>query len=243
VTLARDSGVPLYRQIQDYIREKIETKEWVTGDQIPTENQLEQQFGVSRITVVKALNRLVEEGLLRREQGRGTFVTGAGLVPKPLTLRSFTEEMRERGKQPGSRIVEKTIIEPSPLLRDRLSLSPDQRVYRIVRLLTANGEPMGLHRTHLPVHRFPRLLEYLENNRSLYETLRTHYGIEPDRGIETYSAVQLDPEECSLLAIPEGSPAFVVARQTFASDIPFEFVTALMRSDEFHYTVQLYRKI
>ncbi|MHB1612181.1 MAG: GntR family transcriptional regulator [Sulfobacillus sp.] len=242
MSIERETGVPLYRQIQDYIRTQIEAKEWVVGDQIPTEQQLGQKFGVSRITVVKAVSRLADEGFLRKEQGRGTFVTGVALVPEPLTLRSFTEEMRARGLQPGSTILDKGIVEPSRRLQDRLNLDPDQKVFRLVRLLLANGQPMGLHRTHLPCHRFPGVLDHIEPNMSLYATLRTYYGIEPESGIETYSAVQLDAEECRLLGIPEGSPAFSVERQTFASGTPFEFVTALMRSDEFHYTVQLHPK-
>jgi GntR family transcriptional regulator len=242
MSLERETGIPLYRQIQDYIRGKIEAKEWVVGDQIPTEQQLGQQFGVSRITVVKAVSRLVDEGFLRKEQGRGTFVTGVALVPEPLTLRSFTEEMRDRGLQPGSTILEKIAAEPSRRLQDRLELEPGQKVFRLVRLLLANGQPMGLHRTYLPCHRFPDVLDFIIPNVSLYATLRAHYGVEPESGIETYSAIQLDAQECRLLDVPEGSPAFSVERQTFADGSPFEFVTALMRSDQFHYTVQLHRK-
>ena len=242
MSIERETGIPLYRQIQDYMRAKIEAKEWVVGEQIPTEHQLSQQFGVSRITVVKAISRLVDEGFLRREQGRGTFVAGAILVPQPLTLRSFTEEMRDRGLQPGSLILDQGIVAPSRRLQDRLSLGADQNVIRLVRLLMANGHAMGLHHTFLPSHLFPDLLQYLGPNMSLYATLRTHYGIEPDSGIETYSAIQLDAEECRLLGISPGSPAFSVERQTYAGGIAFEFVTALMRSDEFHYTVQLHRK-
>lgn len=238
----RDTGIPLYRQIQEYMRQKIETKEWATGEQIPTEQQLGQQFGVSRITVMKAVSRLVDEGVLRKEQGRGTFVMGVSMVPQPLTLRSFSEEMRDRGLKPGTAVLEKSIIPANARLRDRLGLQSGQNVFKLVRLLLANSNPMGLHKAYLPSDLFPDLLQYLQDNVSLYTVLQVHYGIEPDRGIETYSAIQLDSEECQLLKITEGSPGFAVERQTFSEGRPFEFVTALMRSDEFHYTVQLNRK-
>ncbi len=240
--LERTSGVPLYRQIQDYIRRKIEAKEWAVDDQIPTEQQLSQDFGVSRITVVKAVSRLVDEGLLRKEQGRGTFVVAIGLVPEPLSLRSFTEEMKDRGLVPGSQVVEKTVTEPSQRLRDRLQLAKDQKVYRLVRLMLGSGQPMGLHRTYLPVDLFPGLLQYVGDNTSLYATLQERYSVTPEKGIETYSAIQLDSEESRLLGVAAGSPGFSVERQTFYNNQPFEWVTALMRSDQFHYTVQLHRK-
>lgn len=240
--LQRETGVPLYRQIQDYIRSKIEAKEWAVGEQIPTEQQLGQDFGVSRITVVKAVSRLVDEGLLRKEQGRGTFVAAAGLIPEPLSLRSFTEEMKDRGLVPGSRVLEKTISDPSQRLRDRLQLARNQKVYRLVRLVLGSGQPMGLHRTYLPADRFPDLLQHLSDNTSLYRTLQDKYGVTPDEGIETYSAIQLDAEEARLLGVAPGSPGFSVERQTFHDGQPFEWVSALMRSDQFHYTVQLHRK-
>ncbi len=240
--LQRETGVPLYRQIQDYIRSKIESKEWAVGDKIPTEQQLGQDFGVSRITVVKAISRLVDEGLLRKEQGRGTFVAQAGLIPEPLSLRSFTEEMKDRGLVPGSQVLEKTITDPSERLADRLRLAKGQKVYRIVRLLLASGQPMGLHRTYLPADLFPGLLQHVNDNVSLYRTFQEHYGVTPESGIETYSAIQLDTEESRLLGVAPGSPAFSVERQTFYDGEPFEWVSALMRSDHFHYTVQLHRK-
>lgn len=240
--IERETGVPLYRQIQEYLRTMIESQAWGIGMQIPTEQQLGQQFGVSRITVVKAVSRLVDEGLLRKEQGRGTFVAEVGLRPQPLSLRSFTEEMKDRGLKPGSRILEKTVIEPSKRLQDHLQLGPEQRVYRLVRLLTGNGQPMGLHRTHLPVDQFPDLLLRVSDNASLYRVLHEHYGVVPERGLETYSAIALDPTEGHLLGVPSGSPAFAVERQTYWHGRPFEWVSAVMRSDAFHYTVQLDRK-
>ncbi len=236
------SGIPLYHQLQDYLRAKIERGDWEVGDKIPTEQQLSQQFRVSRITVIKAVNRLVEEGLLQREQGRGTFVTAPPEVPESLPLRSFTEEMRERGLNPSSRILNMDEIVPPKRLQTRLALEESVRVWKIERLRYANGEAVGLHRTYLPTPLFPALDTQIQDAQSLYQVLATAYGVVPDEAVETYSAVQLDNEECRLLALPLGSPAFAVERLTYARGTPIEFVTALMRSDVFHYTVRLHRK-
>ncbi|WP_067929519.1 GntR family transcriptional regulator [Alicyclobacillus shizuokensis] len=240
--MLHDTGIPLYRQIQDYIREKIEAKEWNVGDQIPTEQMLCTQFNVSRITVTKAINRLVEEGLLRKEQGRGTFVTSTPLVPEAPKLLSFTEEMTLRGVRPGSIILHKGVENASRRLQERLQLSDGTKVWCIERLLTANGTPMGIQKSYLPFEKFVGLGEFIEDNRSIYNLLSTKFGIEPDEAVETYSAVQLDDKECNQLGVAKGSSAFVVERLTYTGGSPFEFVRSLMRSDQFRYSVRLSRR-
>lgn len=200
-----------------------------------------KQFNVSRITVTKAISRLVEEGLLRKEQGRGTFVTEAPLVPKAPTLLSFTEEMKMRGLRPGNVILSKSIEEAPQRLQERLRLEPGVKIWRIERLLTASGSPMGIQTSHLPHEKFLGLGEYIQDNSSLYGVLGAHYDVYPEEAIETYSSVSLDEKECRQLRVAIGSPAFAVERLTYTDGKPFEFVRSLMRSDQFRYSVHLKR--
>ena len=240
--LNRATGIPLYRQIHDHLRASIEGNQWRVGERLPTEQQLCEQFGVSRITVVRALNRLVDEGLITKAQGKGTFVSAPKWMPEPRTLLSFTEEMAERGMTPGSRIVSSQLCSPSARLAERLQLAPDSLVWRIERLLTANNEHMGLQRSHLPQHLFPSLGNRIKDGASLYELLASDFGVHPERAIERYSSVLLDDDECRLLDVQKGQSAFAVERLTFSGSTPVEFVQSLMRSDRYQFTVEVKRR-
>jgi len=243
MTPERTSNGPLYRQIADYIRQKIDGGEWPVAYQVPTEQRLCRQFNVSRITVVKALGRLVDEGLLVREQGRGTFVAKPLLAHEPSELLSFSEEMRRQGKEPYSTILEKASEWPSTRLIQHLGLPGESRVWHIKRLMLADHQPIGVQTTWLPVTRFPELGDKITDNVSLYELLRGEYGVNVDSAVETYSALQLDAEEKKLLKADSSIAAFAVERLSFSRDEPIEFVTSVMRSDVTHYTVRLHRRV
>lgn len=237
------SDGPLYRRIADYIRRRIESGEWPVGHQVPTEQRLCRQFGVSRITVVKALGRLVDEGLLVREQGRGTFVAKPLLAHRPSELLSFTEQMRQEGRTPRSTILQVTSEPPSARLVERLGLDTDARVWHLKRLMRADDQPIGVQTTWLPATRFPDLGEKIRNDMSLYELLGEEYGVHVESAVETYSAMLLDAEERKLLEAPPAIAAFAVERLSYSREEPVEFVRSVMRGDLTHYTVQLHRRV
>ena len=234
-------GGPKYRRIADFIREQIDDGALAVGDQVPTEARLCEQFGVSRITVVKALDRLVDEGLLVREQGRGTFVAQPLLAHEPSELLSFTESMWRRGKRPASQVLAKSSQVAASRLREQLRLGRGQKVWKLRRLMLADGDPIGVQTSWLPTTRFPRLNEHIADDVSLYEVLRESYQTTIDSALETYSAMQLDVEERDLLGAGTDVAAFAVERLSFSRQVPVEFVRSIMRSDATHYTVRLYR--
>lgn len=240
--IERNSAIPLYYQIQEYLRNQIDSAVWKPGDQIPTEQQLCDRFGVSRITVVKALTRLVEEGVLVREQGKGTFVATPTLVMMPPKLLSFTEDMQTRGLAAGTEILSTAVQPCPPKLVQTLGLNDGDVVWIIERLRTANGGPMGIQRAYLSQRRFPNLGELLGTDVSLYRILAKHYGAYPARAMETYSAVELTATEATVLQQEPGRPAFAVQRTTWdTTGGIIEYVRSVMRNDKYHYTVELER--
>lgn len=240
--IERHTGIPLYYQIQEYLRGQIESAEWHPGDQIPTEQQLCDRFGVSRITVVKAITRLVEEGLLVREQGKGTFVSSPPLTTAPLSLLSFTEEMGKRGLKAGSRILSLNRRPCPPTLLESLQLKADDLVWVIERLRTAGDLPMGLQRAYLSFLRFPQLDTLLHDDASLYDVLARAYHVYPEKAVETYSAVELSATEAELLQRESTRPAFAVERLTRDTQgTVMEYVRSVMRNDKYHYIVELVR--
>jgi|SRR5690625_386789 len=235
-------NTPLYKQIINYIREKIDQSEWEAGEKIPTESELVEQFNVSRITVVKALERLVDEGYLRREQGKGTFVKNPSLSGEPSELLSFSESIKRDGKTPGTIILEKNKMVPSARIKQLLQLNSNENIWNFKRLMLADNEPIGVQISYFSVKTLPQFDQFVVDNVSLYETLRNEYNIHIDNAVETYSAVQLDEEERKLLAVKRGVVGFAVERLSFTADKPIEFVRSIMRSDKTNFTVKLIRK-
>jgi GntR family transcriptional regulator len=238
----RRGSEPLYKQIADYIRGKVDDGEWPVGYQIPTESKLCQQFNVSRITVVKALERLVEEGLLVREQGKGTFVSLPELTTEAMELLSFTEEMKRKGKSPGSIVLFKGWLRPSKGIQQRLKLEVGEKVLSIRRLMLSDNVPLGIQTSYLPEKRFPELIHHITDNVSLYSVLREQYATIITQAVETYRAVQLDEEEKELLSVELSETGFSVERLSFVGEEPVEFVRSIMRADQTYYSVKLVRK-
>ncbi|WP_449537963.1 GntR family transcriptional regulator [Ferdinandcohnia sp. Marseille-Q9671] len=235
-------SLPLYRQIADYIRQKVDDGEWPVGYQIPTEQKLCAQFNVSRITVVKALERLVEEGLLIREQGKGTFVSLPELSYETMELLSFTEEMKRKGKKPSSLLLSKRWMNPSKNIQSKLQLKRSDKVWCFRRLMLADNIPLGIQTSYFPMQKFPELMNHVVDNTSLYQILQEKYEVIVSQALETYRAVQLDEEEKELLKVDLGETGFCVERLSYSQDEPIEFVHSIMRADQTFYTVKLVRK-
>jgi GntR family transcriptional regulator len=171
-----NGDTPLYKQIADYIRFKIDSGEWPIGSQVPTEQQLCNMFNVSRITVVKALDRLVQEGLLFKEQGKGTFVAEPQLTYGQKELMSFTEEALRKGKVPGIKIL-KIVQEYPPVgTIQLLKLNKDEMVWVLQRLMLEDDHPIGVQTSYLPIKFFKNLQDKISDNTSLYKILQEEYG-------------------------------------------------------------------
>lgn len=149
---------PVYLKIVDDLLNKIKTGVYKEGDMLPPENTLLETYGVSRMTVRKALALLVEQDLLYRVKGRGTFIKkNKSAVHDAFYLRGFYAEVKAQGKTPTTEILTFEILEPDALVATRLSLKPHEKVYHIERLRFIDEEPEMLERTYMPVTLFSDL--------------------------------------------------------------------------------------
>lgn len=195
---------------------------------------------MSKITLRQALQELAVMGYVRREQGRGTFVSRPKLDQGPRELTSFTEEIRRHRLTASSRVISKTVETADVRVAEKLNLREGDPVFVLKRLRFADGEPMGVQTAHLPLALVPGLVDLDLADTSLYEVLRSRYDLDPRRAHETYFAVAADPETAALLDIDVGSPVFAVERVTLlADDRPFEFVQSFMRGDRYSIILDL----
>lgn len=222
--------------------EKIELEEYKSGDKLPTEEELCEKFNLSRTTVRIALKDLENKGLIIRQRGLGTFVSMAKISQGPKILKSFTEDMIDRGYKPFSKELEIKVIKSHGIISKKLQIEDEEKVTYIKRLRFANEKPMGIQEAFLPYRRFPELLSEIEENQSLYSLLKERYNTVIKYAKESYRAVLLNDLEAELLEIPYNSPAFYVERVSFdLNKRPVEFVKSLMRADRYEVTVDLSR--
>lgn len=238
--LDRNSPVPLYHQLKEVIRGLIENGHWRQGDPIPAENQLAEEYGLSRGTVREAMEDLVREGLLHRQRGRGTFVSAPKLEQGMMDLFSVFASTKQTGHTPGSRILECVIQEPTDTVRGYLRLTEGRLVYKLVRIRTVDGEPMMYDRVYLSADDFPDLQEKDLSNDSLYEVLARDYGAVLGKAKQTFEPVLIDQYESKLLQVEKGVPALLIERVAYRVDgTPAVYSKIIIRGDRCRFTAEI----
>lgn len=242
ITLSKDLPIPLYHQLKTLLLERIRTGEMKPNDRLPAEDELAATHGVSKATVRQALNDLAVAGVLRREQGRGTFVAEPKLAQGPREMTSFTDEMRSRGFHPTSKVLNQDVIEAEADIAEKLRVTEGALVMRLKRLRLADDEPMGIQTAYLSLALAPRLEEEEFTNASLYDALERKYSLWPARAQETYVAVLLDRADAKLLKVAAASPALSAERVSYlSSGQPLEVTYSIMRGDRYQIVLDLTR--
>lgn len=224
-----------YVRVRDYLRSLV-THELGVGDAIPSERVLCDRFGVSRMTVRQAVDALVVEGLLEREQGRGTFVAPTKMDLE-VRLASFGEEMIRRGMEPSSTVLVAEDVAAGPDVADALDLVPGERVHYLHRVRHADGRPMAIEQTWVPLSLVPGLLDGGPPE-SIYGELRRR-GLEPDWGEDTVAATEVDVQDAELLGLRPGAAVLRVSRRTFAGNIACAYSRSSYRADRYELWVPL----
>ncbi|TCO58060.1 GntR family transcriptional regulator [Actinocrispum wychmicini] len=211
------------------------------GSPIPTERSLAAEFDVSRTTVRQALAELTVEGRLLRVQGKGTFAAEPKVAQR-LHLSSYTEDMRAQGREPSSRLLEVSELPVEAELARLLGIRAGAKILRLHRLRFADGEPMALETTHLPLGRFRGLRRYITSGGSLYQVLRERFGVELGHAEETIETGLAGPQEAELLGADVGMPMLLLSRHSFGTDgRPVEWVRSVYRGDRYKFVATLNR--
>ncbi|HLN61656.1 MAG TPA: GntR family transcriptional regulator [Symbiobacteriaceae bacterium] len=236
----RQVPIPLYYQIRSRVLESIESGQLKPGDRVPSERELTERFGVSRMTARQAVSELENQGYLYRIQGKGTYVAAPKLDQPLVGLTSFSQDMRRRGLEPGALVLSAHERPAGALVGRSLGLTETTPVYQVERLRLAGGEPMALETACLPVDLCPGLLETNLEHRSLYEVLRERFGLHLLKAAQRLEAVAASAREADLLRVHEGTPLLMLERVSRdASDLPVEYVRSLYRGDRYRFVTEL----
>lgn len=237
----RASPIPMYYQIMEQLREKLRTGELTVGSAVPPERELAEAYNVSRMTVRQAIMELVNEGILVRRQGVGTFVAPPKIEHSLGQLTSFTQDMEQRGMKAGARLISCKTIAPHSLARDALGLTEHDTVYECVRLRLADEEPMALETTTLVAAICPGLPDEDLENRSLYALLRERWNVYPDHARQTIEPVSATAYEAELLHVEPGAPLLLMYRITFDErGEAIEYVKSVYRGDRYKFAIELH---
>ena len=231
----------LYSQTADVLRSRVAQNVWKQGDRLPSESQLCEEFGVSSITMRRAVATLVAEGLLVRLQGKGTFVSSDhAIVQGPPELTSFTQDTRARGWHASARVLALGTERASGRIATKLGLSSSTLVWIISRVRLADGLPVAIQTTHLPALLFPGLERHDFSRDSLYEVYERVYSVKPAHATEVYHAGKITPAEAVPLEVDPDSPAFRVERVTTDSTgRRIELVDSVIRGDRWTLVLRL----
>lgn len=240
--LNRQNYRKLYVQLYEKIRKKIDEKEWSVGFQIPTEQELCEDFKVSRATVRTAISELVRQGYLTRQQGRGTFVSKKVISDKLTMFTTFGELMLEAGIDFSTDVLAQTIMMPVDDLGDKLNISGDKHIIYIKRLWKVDNKPILIQETYIPFHICPPLLEEDVKKNSLFELLEKKHEIEIT-GVKNYIDVAyLNADEGRLFDLSESSPALVLTQHFSSGETQIMYMRSIKRPNSFVFLIEFEKK-
>jgi GntR family transcriptional regulator len=238
--LDKNGFIPLYYQIQRALMAKINSGELQEGDSLASEEELARVYQVSRMTARQALHSLKTSGYAFSQKGRGTFVTRPKVEKSIMHLRGFTEDMKQRGMVPSSRLIEQTAMRATEELAEKLKIEPGQMVMRLRRLRLADGIPMALEESNVPLGQFPGLEKTNFEKQSLYFILRESFGVRVAWADEVIEALPATREESELLTIPKKACVLSISRTIMTpEEMPIEVAYSRYRGDRYRASIRI----
>ena len=228
-----DSKVPLYYQLKEHIKQKILDGTFQEGDLIPSERELNDLYELSSTTIRRALNDLVQENYLERKAGKGTFVRIRKVKRDLRKVLGFTNNMREMGLTPSTRILSQKVVPANGFARERMGLPKGAKVLRLQRLRLANDVPMMLETRYIRTDLCPDIHKE-DLSSSLWKVFEEKYGLKPNRHHQAMSIAKVTDQAASLLGIAEDSHVFLIRGETYVGENEaIECEESLYRSDKY----------
>ncbi|WP_226659260.1 GntR family transcriptional regulator [Pseudalkalibacillus hwajinpoensis] len=234
-------STPLYRKIAGQLKEDITNGTLRVGEAIPTEAHLSNHYKASRVTIRQAIQTLVEEGLLEKVQGSGTYVSEKKIEHNIFELQSFTEEMKRLNKTPVNRVIDFQLKAPSDQVKRMLQISEDEKVFYVRRQRLVDDVPYVLEDTYLPVSMFPNL-SYQIMSGSKYDYIEKEKGMKIKESFQEIIPILPDEDISMFLEVDSNLPILKVQLYSiFQDSTVFEYSEIYFKSDEYKFTLRASR--
>jgi len=231
-----ETPIPLYYKLYVDLKESLNSGKYQKGDKLPTEKELCQNYGISRLTVRRAMDELRREGFIERLKGKGTFVTGSKREEQLAILTGFTDEARKRGSETRSVVLENKLVRVPADAVELFDIPADAMVVLLKRVRFLEGEPYAIEEAYLNVGADIRFLNITQRDmekESLYGILRKEFSINISYAEEEMELTRLKKEEARFLRQDQDECAIMRKRFTYTkSDICIEYVISLYRADK-----------
>lgn len=236
--LEQDSSQPLYDQLKQIIISGILSGKYKHGQRLPSETQLAEMYGISRITVRRALAELESESYLSTQQGRGTFINFMKGESRLMSFATMSDSFTDASMHRTSHILSKTVIEADATLSKYLKVPVGTKLIRLYRLMSENDIPYSLDTAFFIVDRYPNIFEKLKDDVSTFQTLTRDYGVKFDKAVKVMGILRAGVEEAKLLQCAPGDPLFSISKVMYdADDIPLHYSHYLVLGDRCVYTL------
>ncbi|MPV38795.1 GntR family transcriptional regulator [Georgenia subflava] len=230
--IERESAVPIYQQLEAMFHAKIASGEWSPGQRIPSENELHKTYGLSRMTVRGVLTRMVNDGLLNRVAGKGTFVAQRKISAVSPAYKGIREQLEALGYHTSTTLIALERTTAPTRVSERLRLEADDDVYAIVRLRSVDGKPLSVHRSFVPARLAPDLDTLDVVNEQLCVVLEENFALPMHSVEEDLEAVAVEGADAKLLELRKGDPALHLTDViSDGAGTAFEYSTIVFRGD------------
>lgn len=229
---------PVYIKIHNQLRENIEDGKWKIGEKIPAERELAGQFSVSRMTLRQAIQELVDEGILERQVGSGTFVANRKVQERMSGITSFTDLMKSIGKTPSSTTISYHLTIPSQVEIEKLKLKEGDQVVRMERIRSGNDVPICYEVATIPASLVKNLSKE-EVTTSFWETLERKAHLYPGHAVQHISATKATEKIATFLNVKRGDPLLRMTQLSYLQDgTPFEYVHTQYVGSRFEFVLE-----
>lgn len=232
------SQSPLYLQLKQIIKEDISRGVYKAGQKLPPEAEIGKTYGVSRITVRRAITDLVEEGILHSQQGKGSYVRELKEKRELISVGSFSDITTTSGKTPSSQILSNIVIEADKKLADTFKIRENDPVLKLHRLLFIDNQPFIIETSYFPLGILPDLEKYIGESPSTYQILKNRYAIEPTYSEKTLEMILSTEYESNLFHCDRGTPLYLLDKISYdQEDRPIHYSQSVYMASKVIFTI------
>lgn len=225
----------LHEQLKTRLITAIDNGAYQPGEQLPSQRDLCQKYNMSHMTVRRAINELVQEGIIYAIPGKGIYVSAKSKTVEYDSLQGLEQQLARFGMKPSTKILEAKLTSPSTVMAQTLKIPATAPIVYLRRLRLADGKPHALTISHLPHLLCPGLLEQTQLTHSLFATLRDVYGLKLAGSVNVVSSILADEETAVLLELNRPAPLLVREQITYLdTGQPIEFSRALTHGETNH---------